>query len=277
MSQALRIIRARTLLSVVVNDWFSFIKQLSLGTQEYYKTVMSSFLITVTDKQIEKLTIKDLRSYILKNNNGRRKSTMNNHITALKSFCRFASETYEIENPARNLKKLKVEGYIKRFLTKEQYLKLLSVCTPKESDILTLLGNTGLRASEACCSLTWDSISPEFTRITIVGKNSRVRVIPINQSVKKVLLKYSRQPGTHINFLPKSRIVLGNICRRIGQRCGIACNPHALRHYFGTQLLIKGVEIVLVSKLMGASIRVIERHYLHILPDYLFGVTDCLD
>jgi integrase/recombinase XerD len=276
MLQALRIWGARRLVSDSIEEWFVHIKNLSLNTQDYYKKVLSEFAATIPNKPIDKLTTKDLRSYLLQNTKGRKKSTMNNQIVALKSFCRFVSETYDIDNPSRNIKKLRIEGYIQRFLTRKQYEKLLSVAKGREFDILTLIGNTGLRASEAC-SLTWDSVSPQLTRITIVGKNSRVRVIPLNQSAKNVLLKYPRKAGTHINFLPKSRQGLGYICRGVGQRCGIPCNPHALRHYVATELLRKGVQIALVSELMGASIRVIENHYRHILPDYLIGVTDVLD
>jgi len=51
-----------------------------------------------------------------------------------------------------------------------------------------------------------------------------------------------------------------------------------MRHWFATQLLIKGVPIAKVSKMLGhASIRTTERSYAHILRSDLANATDVLD
>lgn len=276
MFQVLRIRRARTLLSKAIMDWHLDIQNLSVNTQDYYKRTLLGLAAALPDKPIDKLTTADLRKYLTSLLWGRKKSTVNNALMALRNFGRFIVENYDLPNPAASIKKFKADPSIGRFLNHEQYQKLLSVCKPREKDILVLLGNTGLRASEAC-SLTWDSVEPQLTRITVIGKG-KVRVIPLNQNCREVLLEYPREPGTHIIIFPKNRHCLGNICHRIGVRANIPCNPHSLRHYFATELLRRGVKIAFVSKLLGhSSISVTEKHYIHFSDDFLISITDVLD
>jgi integrase/recombinase XerD len=53
---------------------------------------------------------------------------------------------------------------------------------------------------------------------------------------------------------------------------------HAIRHYFATELIRKGVNIYKVSKILGhASIKITESIYVHLLPIDLLGITDVLD
>lgn len=276
MFQALRLRRARTLLSEAITEWHFDIQNLSANTQDYYKRTLSGLAAALPDKPIDKLTTAELRKYLTSLLWGRKKSTVNNSLMALRNFGRFISENYDLPNPVTPIKKFKAEPVVGRFLTNEQYQKLLTVCNPRQKDILILLANTGLRASELC-GLKWDSVEPQLTRITVIGKG-KVRVIPLNQNCREVLLKYPRELGTHINFLPKSRHVLCTLVHRIGERANIKANPHALRHLFATELLRKGVPIAFVSKILGhSSIAITEKCYIHLLPDYLLGITDVLD
>ena len=65
---------------------------------------------------------------------------------------------------------------------------------------------------------------------------------------------------------------------RLAKRAGIEkFGPHALRHYCATQLLLGGVASATVSKIMGVSVRVIEKHYSHILTSDIAHATDVLD
>jgi integrase len=53
---------------------------------------------------------------------------------------------------------------------------------------------------------------------------------------------------------------------------------HAVRHYFATQLIRKGVNIYKVSKILGhSSVQITESTYVHLMPVDLLGITDVLD
>jgi len=269
--------RARTLLSNAISDWVNSIAILATSTQDYYRAVISDFAKTVPDVAVEKLTIGTIRAYLSTIVLKGKKSTANKYLRVIKSFCRFLEENYGIDNPTRYLRQFKLNPSVRHFLTKEEYLKLLSACkTKREHDIITLLANTGLRASELC-SLTWDSVEPQLTRITVVGKGSKMRIVPLNESCRKVLSTYPR--GTRLYF-SKNRHSLYQTCRAIGDRANIPLNPHSLRHYFATMLLQSGVRggIKTVSLLLGhASVELTEKTYIHYTGDFLDCVTDCLD
>jgi len=154
------------------------------------------------------------------------------------------------------------------FISRQEYLKVLESATQRESDIIKLLANTGLRCSELA-ELKSDNINPNLSSIRIQGKGGKVRTIPCNQTVREILSR-------NINF-PKNRKSIYNICRKAGNRIGIKLAPHILRRYFATQLLDKGVSLLIISRLLGhASIQTTEL-YLKLDSSYLSGATDCLD
>jgi integrase len=72
---------------------------------------------------------------------------------------------------------------------------------------------------------------------------------------------------------------LYRICKRLARRAGIPrFGPHALRHYFATELYRKGVPVSLISKILGHSTtQITELIYVHFQSADLLGVTDCLE
>lgn len=109
---------------------------------------------------------------------------------------------------------------------------------------------------------------------------------PSNDTALSVLTECEahRQEGIDHVFLradgkPMVRYTLSNYilkaCRNSGLTGG---GPHALRHYFATSLLLKGIPIIKVSLLLGhSSVTITQNIYSHILPQDLRGVTSVLD
>lgn len=277
MFRGLRIHRARRLLSDAIDEWFAHIRQFSIHTQSYYRRIILDFSANIPDRPIDKLKTSDFRLYL--NSlllTGKKKSSLNNTVVALRSFGRFLEETYELPNPCQSIKKFKAEEKVRHFLTYKEYQRILKVCSPRQRDIVVFLANTGLRAQEAI-DLTWDNFDLSLRRLTFIGKGGKVRVVPLNESVRSLLLKYLRKSETLI-FMSKNRKGLYRTLRLVGDKAGIHLTPHLLRHYFATELLRRGVPIAFVSKCLGhSSIAVTEKVYIHFLPDYLLGVTDVLD
>jgi len=73
------------------------------------------------------------------------------------------------------------------------------------------------------------------------------------------------------NFAPDVRIL------DVG--CGDGWSlEYAIRHYFATELIRKGVGIYKVSRILGhSSVKTTESIYIHLVPIDLLGLTDCLD
>lgn len=266
--------RERTPITTPAAEWTGYCRRFTVRTRQHYREVLCKFLATLPKGlAIGDLNRGHIERYITKLLlAGRSNRTANAHLTVLKSFCRYLSESYGVPKiPTGPM--LREDPPQVRFLTRDEYAKVLSACTDGDGrikDQIEFLAMTGLRASEFC-SLTWDCVSPQLTTITITGKGRKRRTIPLNATCREIL-----KPGK-INFT-KSRKQLYRLCRRMAEKAGIeGFGPHALRRYFATELLRRGVSIDIISKLLGhSSIKTTER-YISYHPSFLLGSTDCLD
>ena len=174
-----------------------------------------------------------------------------------------------------------------------------------------LILNTGLRMGEAL-SLTWEDVDLKNKTIT-VSKNSILtkkrdasgnktggcelqiqnstktssgnRTIPINQSAMEALLKLKHGNSTeyvisnsrHKSVLPSNFertffLILKNA--GIEKHYGV----HALRHTFASMLFSKGVDVKIVSRLLGhSSVKITYDTYVHLFESDIKGITCVLD
>jgi site-specific recombinase XerD len=257
-------------LNIVIQNFNRHIKRHTSRTQQHYRMVMDLFVQSIPKPiiRIHQIESSHIQDYLYSRRDlGVKNRTLNAHLTVLKAFCRFYSERFNIGNPASRIKLLKEEPPNNRFLTKDEYQKILGIAHPLAKHRVIFLANTGLRASEFS-QLSINSISPQTTAITIIGKGRRKRTIPLNRTARAVL-PYVK---------PASRKALYFQFNLIAKKAEIPdFGPNALRHYFGTQLLLNGIPASKVAKLMGNSVRVIEKHYAHILTADIAHTTDVLD
>jgi site-specific recombinase XerD len=245
------------------------IKRHTSRTQKHYRSVIDRFAASLHKSvvRIHQLEQSHIRDYLYGlRDAGNKNRTLNAHLTVLKSFCRYYSNDLGIDNPASKVSMLTEDPPEHRFLTYEEYLKILEVAHPLAKPRIIFLANTGLRASEFA---GLECVSPQATSITITGKGRKRRTVPLNQSARNVVPELSIC----------SRRALYSQCQLLARRAGIPVfGPHALRHYFATQLLLKGVPIIKVSKLLGhESVKTTQQIYAHILPDDMANSTDVLD
>ena len=119
----------------------------------------------------------------------------------------------------------------------------------------------GLRVSEAC-SLTAEAIfwSTETPYLRFRGKRGRERIVPLNLEAQDALRNWLEMLGTNRSpyVFPNrtggrlSRKTVWAMLNRLCKRAGIRhISPHALRHYFGTELANQGVPVERIRELMG--------------------------
>ena len=137
---------------------------------------------------------------------------------------------------------------------------LLSACDgERDKVIVTVLADTGLRISELV-SVTLSDIDSEARTIRIWGKGAKQRIVRYGPFTAQLLSSYRRTlTGTKLFEIRYWGIE--SMLRRLGERTGIKCNPHAFRRTFATQSVRNGLNLFYVQSLLGHSTLQMTRLY----------------
>lgn len=260
----------------LIRGWGEHNRQaLTERTRLHYGMVIWRFK-EYAPNNIKNLTAEHIEHYldsILKNFTRR---TANNHLIVVKSFCRWASENFGFDNPSSKVKFLKADPPKRRFLSAEEYDKILNVCQDGEAKIIQFLANTGLRSAELQ-ELQTNNFSPDLKTFRFTGKGRKERTVPLNETARNCITENGKLT---MNFLEnyRKRNALYDLCKKLSIKAGVPiAGPHSYRRLFGNRLIKKGVNIYYISKIYGhASVQQTEQ-YLSCSADDLQGVTDVLD
>ncbi|NIZ47839.1 site-specific integrase (plasmid) [Entomospira nematocerorum] len=168
-----------------------------------------------------------------------------------------------------------------KLLTQQEIALLLGLIklTPKQEAILTLLYQTGLRASEAVNIKLSDIIdegNPEYCRIRILGKGKKLRYPLVKKSLiyqiqqlylgSYYLFETSNNPPRAMSYHALYKMIKA-IEKKVS-KAGIVLHPHKLRHSFAAHSLeiLKDDASALskISKYLGHSSTAITMdYYLH--------------
>ena len=268
-------------------------KQVSHHTADNYRRDLKDFYAFMTGykgepvsaKMLRELDQGDIHSYLTNRmlKQEMAKSTLNRHLSALKTLFKFLELREGIKNPkvflVRNLKGDKVHP---KALSQQDTAKLLTELRPPESttDMIAWRNYTlalaiygmGLRISEAL-SLTPKSIYGGYVYIN--GKGSRERRLPVPKPVMhaiSMLHKLTLMPEDHPIFIsaktekPLSPRTAQVIIKTVREDLGLPdyVTPHTLRHCFATHLLQNGADILTIQTLLGHNSLLATQRYLHV-------------
>jgi integrase len=123
-------------------------------------------------------------------------------------------------------------------------------------------------------NLKWNELDLGNRKITVANsKNNEKRVIPINQTLYRELSVLTRNPVHEHVFLGKNGLPLGDIKNAfLGaiRRAKITdFRFHDLRHTFGSQMVMQGVDIRTVQQIMGHKTIKMTMRYSHLSPEYV--------
>jgi integrase/recombinase XerC len=152
--------------------------------------------------------------------------------------------------------------------------------------LLELLYGAGLRVSE-CCGLREVDVDLRRRTVTVVGKGSKVRRLPLGEPALLAVRAYLRtgrpalaKPGSpDLLFLNRlGRALTPRDARRILERNplpdGRILHPHALRHAYATHLLEGGADLRAVQELLGHADLSTTQVYTHVTRDRLRSVYE---
>ena len=215
------------------------------------------------NRELGKILLVDFRRHHLHRYVQRRvkqvaRNTVNRDVAALRKMFSFALELGVIDyHPLVRFPMLKVQEVPRRILTVEEFHLLVQSMDRLEiAALVAVMGETGIRKSEALF-LEWDSISvPE--RILSVGrtKNQRVRHIPLSEFALDWLQRLVRHlhcPYVFVSSQTNQRWVNPEKAFKRGAvRAGLNwVGFHYLRRFRATHWLRLGVDVRTVKDLLG--------------------------
>jgi len=252
------------------------------STKELYVRGLKRFKAFIGgDKPISQVKPSELEAYKV-TRNGAAYDTIRNDFVVLKAFFSWLNrmEIYD-QNPARKIRVRKPEqNKPPDFLTQKEIKALLKAAKPRPRDfaLFTVMLNTGVRSAELC-GLRWDAVDLKHGRLTVKGKGSKYRTIPITLDCKKALSSRPKdQPYVFITaaLKPFNRHSIRMLFDRYSKWTGRKVHPHLLRHTFATHFMMSCGNPVLVKEILGHSSITTTMIYAHVNQEMLSGAMEGL-
>lgn len=259
------------------NDFFEYLfveKGLSQNTIEAYKKDLEIFFEGFdTNTNTNEINENMIRDFVRRQSiHGissrtivRRLSTIHSFLVFLQSENLYNQKLPHVDLPKRAL-------HLPVYLSEEDVENLLDAPDTTKADglrdkaMLETMYSSGLRVSELL-SLTKGSINMQKGIVTVFGKGSKERKVPIGDYALNYISQYmnevrSKNPGAKTNVLflnkfgkPISRQYFFKKIKEYASNAGIdkEISPHTLRHCFATHLLEHNAKLRVVQELLGHS------------------------
>lgn len=204
-------------------------------------------------------------------------ATRDQRIAKVKAFFAWATrEGFLSASPAASLKRPR-NNWQPTPMTQDQLRRVLAAAgktrlPERDSAIVSLLIDTGLRASELCAAPV-NALDLDSGQLRVVGKGGAQRTLIIGKRTKSALWRWLMvrpqcdAPNLFMsqNGKPLARTILGRHIRHIGERAGVTpCYPHLFRHTFAIMYLRAGGDAYSLQYLLGHSDMTVTRMYVSI-------------
>lgn len=248
-----------------------------------YESIIENLLSFFGDFYITEITPSLVKKYKIRGEE--KKIATNRELSVLRAAFNIAIKEWEWvkDNPVNKIRLWKESPGRVRYLSDEEFDKLLNECLDYLKLIVIVARHTGLR-KENILSLTWSQVDLFRRLITIEHtKNNERLSVPLNEtlmSLFKQLSKVRHIKSPHVFSKPD-----GSRCRFIHNEFRKAVKKadltdfrfHDLRHCFASALVQKGVDLYQVQRLLGHKSNAMSQRYSHLFPEHLRGAVSKLD
>lgn len=200
-------------------------------------------------------------------------SSVARKVAAIKSFFHFLLARGQISSdPTSSLDSPKVKKRLPKTLSAEDIDQLLAAPNVKrspknlrDSALLYVLYSTGMRVTEAV-SLRVGDVNLEKSELSVLGKDNRIRQLPLDEETQAVLTEYLQNGRPHLMKDREEQALFLNhrgrqltrqglwlIIKAYADRAdlGDKVTPHTLRHSFAAHKLNSGSDLREVQHLLG--------------------------
>ncbi len=234
------------------------LSELTIKNKGYTLNALNKYL----EKDIHKVTIADLKMYILKKQSECKNNTLNNIIVTIKTFFKFLFEEGYLENnPAYKLKKVKEEKRLRHSVNEITFEQIrLAAKNKRDRAIIEFAYTSGLRLSELVNANISD-LDFYSNSLRVIGKGNKERIVLFSEIAKYYLKQYldtrcDDNPALFVTSKKPYKRLSNRSIQKIFSNIGkelhldIPLHPHILRHTFATKLA-ETADITVVQKLLG--------------------------
>jgi len=215
--------------------------------------------------------------------------SLQRRLSACRSFYQWLLRHGRITaTPAAALRAPKAPRRLPQVLDADEATRLVEVPTDvplglRDRALLELFYSSGLRLSELC-ALRWSDIDLAGGVVTVLGKGSKQRIVPVGSHARSALAAWRAEqraaadapifPGRH--GAPISQRAVQLRLKLLAQRQGMFkhVHPHMLRHSFASHILESSGDLRGVQELLGHADIATTQIYTHLDFQHLAKVYD---
>lgn len=248
------------------------IRRYSDNTTKSYRTDLSEFILFCTEKEkteLSAITEKFIKTYLMMlSEKELDKKTIARKLASIRSTFKYAFQNDLInENPLSFISNPKSNRKLPEVVSTNLILDIYKIADEVDEKpelvkiVFELLYGCALRVSELC-DLKYSSIDIKKAQLRILGKGSKMRIVPIGDKSIIILNEYlSKNPVNSYNdYLIRTkkniklypRLVYRMINKYLTKVSDIKKkSPHILRHSAATHMLDNGADLRAVKEILG--------------------------
>lgn len=270
-------------------------RNLSSNTIRAYSIDLESFHDWLATQQIALMSVdhRVMRRYLADMDRARYlRTTINRRLSAIKTFFTWLVDIGQLESdPLSVVSGPKQPRHLPQRITTEDVDRLLAMPDSKTPDglrdqtILELLYASGARISEVA-GLKLADVDLAEQQITVMGKGSKQRIVPVHQLAVKSLRLYLLTARPQLSKssdrafdafflstrgLPMGADAMRKMFKKYLAQAGLdaSLSPHDLRHSFATDLVEAGADLRSVQELLGHASLSTTQIYTHLSTSHL--------
>lgn len=267
-------------------DYYSVYRKIDLkdGTIRSY---LSTLCRIPEDWELETVSREDLQKLINSLSNELSTSTVRHVFGVISKVIREAS-VFGFPDRTQILNGIRLPASRKKLVGTLSEAEISLLQTSRYWDIYDFLLNTGLRFSEMaglnCSDVDFKNRSAYVQRnyyrgqlYTSLKTYKSVRSVPLNAEAYRIAMKHYKIGSGSLFTSEKGSRISYNTIQKDFKHYGFDFGIHSLRHTFATRLLLMGVDLTVVSNILGhSSIAITADIYTHVPQDFKLEAVEKL-